>query len=309
MCATDAMIPVWKPDGRLRQCVEKLLNQSLRLRKITLMLSVDRQWDDRIIENWFGEEERVEIVRLPRETYNHGGTRRRWAKNSDAKYLLFLVQDAVPEDETLVERMVESLRNERHAVVYARQIPGFGCDEIEAYTRYFNYPPVSMKKTKSKLAGGDVKDCFTSNVCAAYRRDWYERVGGFEEKIQLSEDSVFAAKALKAGGEVIYNADARVIHAHRFGYGTQWKRNFDIGAVHKEYEEIFGELAVKREGAKLVKGTVWYLIRKRKFRLFPRLFLLSAVKFLAYQAGTHYDRLPLGLVRKWSWDQYYWRRD
>ncbi len=308
MCVVDAMIPVRDPDTRLKRCVERLLVQSLRIRTITLVLSVDRTWDDQRIEGWFSSEERVEIVRIRGEDYNHGGTRDAWAKAGDAEYLLFLVQDAVPEDEALVEGMIESLKDSRHAVVYARQVPDPDCDDIERYTRYFNYPAKSLKKTGAGFSGGGVKDCFTSNVCAAYRRDWYERVGGFEEDILLSEDSVYAAKALRAGGEVIYNANARVEHAHRYGYATQWKRNFDIGVVHKQYAPIFENLSTEKEGVRLVKRTALYLVKKKKAALLPKLFLLSAVKFLAYQAGKHYDRLPARLVKKWSWDKYYWRR-
>ncbi len=308
MCVVDAMIPVRDPDERLKRCVERLLVQSLAIRTITLVLSVDRTWDDGRVEEWFSSEKRVEIARIRGEDYNHGGTRHKWAKGRDAEYLLFIVQDAVPEDEALVERLIESLKDSRHAVVYARQVPDLGCDEIERYTRHFNYPAKSLKKTRAGLSEGGVKDCFTSNVCAAYRRDWYERLGGFEEEILLSEDSVYAAKVLKAGGEVIYNADARVMHAHRYGYGTQWKRNFDIGVVHKQYAAIFENLSTEKEGVRLVKSTALYLVRKKRATLLPRLIVLSAVKFLAYQAGKHYDRLPAGLVRKWSWDKYYWRR-
>lgn len=308
MCVVDAMIPVKDPDERLKKCVDRLLVQSLAIRKITLVLSIGRTWDGHNVEEWLSSEKRVEIIRIPEEDYNHGGTRHRWAKEGDAEYLLFVVQDAVPASRDLVERMIESLKDSRHAVVYARQIPGPDCDEIERYTRYFNYPARSLKKTGAGLAEGGVKDCFTSNVCAAYRRDWYERIGGFEEEILLSEDSVYAAKALQAGGEAIYNAGARVIHGHHYGYSTQWRRNFDIGVVHKQYDAIFGGLSAEREGARLVKGTALYLMRKKRARLLPRLILLSAVKLLAYQAGKHYNRLPAWLVRKWSWDKYYWRR-
>ena len=308
MYIVDAMIPVWNPDERLRKNVEMLLRQTCKIRKVTLVFSVDSTWDYQKKEEWFEKYEQVEIIEIPRNTFNHGGTRHQWAQKSDAEYLLFLVQDAVPEDESLVEKLVESLEDKNHAVAYARQIPGFGCDEIECYTRCFNYPPYSLKKTREKFLRGGVKDCFTSNVCAMYRRDWYEKVGGFEKSILLSEDSVYAARALQLGADIIYNAEAHVIHAHDFGYKIQWKRNFDIGVVHREYKEIFGKLSSEREGIHLVEGTIGYLFRKKRITLLPRLFLLSAVKFLAYQSGKRYHKLPMWLIKKWSWDEYYWRR-
>lgn len=308
MYIVDAMIPVWRPDIRLKKCVDKLLWQSYPIRKITLVLSVDDSWDEKIVEAWFVDEDKVEIHRIPKSDFNHGGTRDRWAKESDADILLFLVQDAVPIGDRMVRRMAESLKNPEHAVVYGRQMPGFGCDLIETFVRFFNYPARSEIKTKERLESGSIKACFTSNVCAAYRKDWYERVGGFEHQILLSEDSVYAAKVLKAGAKVIYNAEAKVKHAHCYSYRIQWKRNFDIGAVHKMYDDIFGILSSEKEGVKLVKQTAWYLIRKKRIRLLPRLVLLSGTKFLAYQAGKHYDKLPDKLIETWSWDSYYWRR-
>lgn len=309
MCTIDVMIPVWNPDVRLRQCVEMLLKQSQEVRKITLVFSIDSEWNDEQAEGWFFDCDKIEIIRIQRENFNHGGTRKRWGETSDADFLLFLVQDAVPQDDTLVKKLVKSLEDERNALVYARQIPGFGCDEIEKYARYFNYPTYSLKKTKDKLVKGGIKDCFTSNVCAMYRRDWYEKIGGFEDRIPLSEDSVYAAKVLMAGADVIYNAEAQVMHAHKFGYCAQWKRNFDIGVVHKEYNSIFGKLSSEKEGIQLVKETALYLLREKKIALLPRLVLLSAVKFCGYQAGKRFNKLPIWLVTKWSLDRYYWRRN
>lgn len=308
MCVIDVMIPVWKPDKRLRYCVERLLRQTCEVRSITLVFSVDDAWDGRVEEGWFSGQEKVKIERIPRSSYDHGGTRSRWASGSNADIYLFIVQDAVPADDRMVEYLSDSLKNPKNAAVYARQIPGFGCDAVEAYTRYFNYPGQSIKKTKEKLEKGGIKDCFTSNVCAAYRRGWFERIGGFEERILLSEDSIFAAKALKAGADVIYQSKARVVHAHRYGYVMQWKRNFDIGIVHKKYEDIFGSLKTEKEGILLVRKTAAYLMKYKKAYLLPRLFCLSLTKFAAYQCGKRYERLPGRVVMRWSLNEFYWRR-
>lgn len=307
MCTIDAMIPVWNPDKRLKRCVDMLLRQTEKIREITLVFSIDSIWDDKEVERWFRKEDRVLIKRITKESFNHGGTRRRWAASSDADYLLFLVQDAVPQDEYLVGKLKKSIENEIFALAYARQIPGFGCDAIESYTRNFNYPPNGEVKTKEGMEKGGIKACFTSNVCAMYRRDWYERVGGFENHILLSEDSVYAAKVLREGARVAYCPDAVVIHAHRFGYKTQWKRNFDIGVVHKKYADIFANCSSEKEGIRLVMDTALYLLRGREWILLPRLLGLSAVKFLGYQLGKHYEKLPMGLVTKWSLDENYWR--
>lgn len=304
----DAVIPVWRPDGRLKDCVEGLLAQRFPVRSITLILSVEDPQ-----EKWVSQTEEllkfpgVRIEKIHRRKFNHGGTRAAWAKERDASILLFMVQDAVPADRHLTERLVEALQDGQAAVAYARHLPDGRCDPIEEYARYYTYPPAGRRKVWEEAQKQGIFGCFTSNVCAAYRRSWYERAGGFEKRILLSEDSVFAAKAMQKGAAVVYQPQARVIHAHRFSAGTQWKRNFDIGVVHRDYGHLFEKMNPERAGLGLLTGTACRLFKTKQFLLFPKLFCLGCIKALSYQAGKHYKRLPKHLVKNWSLNKEYWR--
>lgn len=303
----DVAIPVWKPDRRLLTSVRMLRRQIFPVRSITLILSIEDPQED-----WVKQVERLgdlpglRIERVRKEIFNHGGIRHNWAERSNADILLFMVQDAVPADCYLTARLVDALRDEQVAVAYARHLPDSRCDAIEEYARFYTYPPKSRKKVWKDVEKQGVLGCFTSNVCAAYRRSWYERAGGFERRILLSEDSVFAAKAMRIGAAVVYLSEAKVVHAHNFSFRTQWKRNFDIGVVHKNYEDIFGGLYPEKTGAGLLSGTVVHLIRRRKLKLFPKLFWLGCIKVAAYQSGKHYKRLPKCLVKSWSLNKEYW---
>lgn len=309
MDTVDVMIPVWRPDKRLEQCVRMLQQQSYPIRSITLILSVDKtrqeEWVKRV-EAHFEGISGINIKKIDKKNFNHGGTRHAWAAESDADILFFMVQDAVPADREMLRRLVEVLEDPVNAVAYARHIPDGRCDAVETFTRYFTYPPKGAVKTQEDRKKHGIEGCFTSNVCAAYRRDWYEKVGGFERKIPLSEDSVFAARALDSGAAVVYLAEARVIHSHQFSYRTQWKRNFDIGVVHKKYKDIFGNTVAEKRGARLIKETAGYLIRHGKVHLIPRLLWMGVVKAGAYTAGKHYNRLPESLINKWTLDKAYW---
>ena len=81
------------------------------------------------------------------EEFDHGGTRDRAARLSDADYLLCLTQDALPADEYLVERLSAPFADRRVKAAYARQLPREDCRELERYTRSFNYPEESRVKT------------------------------------------------------------------------------------------------------------------------------------------------------------------
>lgn len=309
MDTVDVMIPVWRPDGRLEKCVEMLLKQSYPIRSITLILSVEENEEDGWVERTesrFKGVSGIAITKIKKQDFNHGGTRHRWASERDGDILLFMVQDAVPADRKMLEHLVEALKEPESAVAYGRHIPDGRCDPVEIFTRYFTYPPVGRVKRRQDMEQYGIDGCFTSNVCAAYRRDWYEKVGGFEQQILLSEDSVFAARAITQGASAIYAADARVVHGHRFSYRMQWRRNFDIGVVHKKYDSIFGGMAPTKRGARLIKETAGYLMRHGEAACIPRLFAVSIVKAGAYIAGKHYRNIPKFLVKRWTLDKVYW---
>ena len=133
------------------------------------------------------------IFILRRKILIHGGTRQFGAEHSDADVMVFMTQDAVPADEFLVEKLVESLllkedqvsaRVQQNAmevadteksavkdclvaVAYARQLPKNDCHIVEQYTRQFNYPEQSRVKTKADIPTLGILNVFCSDVCAA----------------------------------------------------------------------------------------------------------------------------------------------
>ena len=106
-------------------------------------------------------------------------------------------------DRNLVKELLEALdASERVAAAYARQLPAADCGVIERYTRDFNYPAVSRLKGKEDEDELGIKTYFCSNVCAAYRRDIYLKLGGFTKKTIFNEDMIFAGHAVEAGYQI-----------------------------------------------------------------------------------------------------------
>ena len=97
---------------------------------------------------------------------------------------------------------------------YARQIPREDSRLTEKFIRAYNYPKESMVKSEEDLQRLGIKTYFCSNVCAAYKRDVYLQLGGFERHVPLNEDMLYAVKCMKKGWKICYAADAGVIHSH-----------------------------------------------------------------------------------------------
>ena len=89
--------------------------------------------------------------------------------------------------------------NPKVCAAYGRQLPRQDCSFVEKYTRSFNYPETSSVKTAEDIQRLGIKTFFCSDVCAAYKRDIFDRLGGYVDHAIFNEDMIYAAKAVEAG--------------------------------------------------------------------------------------------------------------
>lgn len=300
----DAIIPVYHPGKEFRELIEKLSSQSYPLRKIILMNTGEAPWRSEIEREF----PLCEVHLLRKEEFDHGGTRHLGTTFSDADYLLFLTQDAMPEDEKLVEKLVESFSwDSKIKAAYGRQLPNASCREIEKYTRSFNYPEKSRIKSQEDLQKLGIKTFFCSNVCAMYEKKTYDSVGGFIRRTIFNEDMIYAGGLIKSGYKIAYVAEARVIHSHNYNAIEQFHRNFDLAVSQTDNPQIFEGIRSEKEGVRLVFNTAKYLIRvKKPWLLFP-LVTTSAGKILGYKFGQNYRRLSDDFILKCTMNPSYWR--
>ena len=255
------------------------------------------------------EDPGIKLTRIEPEHFDHGGTRAMGADSSNAEILIFMTQDAMPANPNLIENLVKALRQEKVGAAYARQLPAKDCRVIERYTRSFNYPKESFVKSWDDLPKLGIKTYFCSNVCAAYRKDIYDSLGGFEERTIFNEDMILAAKIIQSGYRVAYAADAEVIHSHNYSVRQQFHRNFDLAVSQAEHPEIFEGIRSEDEGIKLVKKTAKHLLDIRKPWLIVTLVMQSAGKYLGYRLGKRYRKLPGWVIRKCTMSPLYWESD
>ncbi len=306
----DVIIPVYRPGEAFLTLLDRLMRQTLPPRKIILMKTEDNAGETGAEGFWTGEKWRekypnVIVERLPKEAFDHGGTRHRGVLCSDAPVFVTMTQDAMPADPYLLERLTQAL-TDKVAVSYARQLPGKDSDVAERISREFNYPAVSCVKTKEDLGRLGIKTFFCSNVCAAYRRDVYDALGGFCRHTIFNEDMIYAAAAVKAGYGIAYQARARVIHAHRYSNWQQLKRNFDLGVSQADHPEVFAGIVSESEGLQLMRQAWKYLRKRKKLYCFPGFFLQGCFKYAGYLLGKRYRLLPRKWILALTTNREYW---
>lgn len=298
----DVVIPIYNPGKEFYVLLEKLFSQNYIINKIIVINTFNHddtsEFNDKCIESnlntkyksMLNEEskekydEKVELHIIDRKDFNHGLTRNYGASFSKADFIIFMTQDAVPLDDTLIDEIIAPFKDEDVYVSYARQLPRKDCKYVEKYVRSFNYPEDDIIKTKKSFEKMGIKTIFCSDVCAAYRRKTFIKLGEFE-KTDFNEDMIFAYKTVMSDKKVYYSSKAKVIHSHNYTYIEQLKRNIEIGKNQKEFNHIFGAIKSETEGIKMIKNGVKHLIREGKWYYIPDLILSSGFKFIGFRIG------------------------
>lgn len=306
----DIIIPVYRPDKSFFTLIERLEHQTVPVRNIFLV-NTEQKYFDRLIYGtpFFDRYKNVFVSHVSKKEFNHGATRNCGVRKSAAPVFVMMTQDAIPADEYLIENLVGPLEKDGVAVSYARQLPSEGCKEAERFMRAFNYPERSMEKSVEDVRRLGIKTYFCSNVCAAYNREIFDSLGGFESHTIFNEDMIYAADAVKAGYRIAYTASAEVIHSHDYTCMQQFHRNFDLGVSQAEHPEIFQQISSEKEGIALVKKLTCHLWKQGKKRDIPVFYINSIFRYAGFFLGKHYKRLPMKLVMRFTMNREYWRQD
>ena len=319
-CTIDIIIPLYRPDKKFEKLLEKLVMQTVTPNKI-ILLNTECFPDYSTVEikerveqlfhktKVLGSKEvEVKIVTIDKEEFDHGGTRAYGSTLSDADFMLYMTQDAIPKDFMLIENLIEPFKNPDVAVVYGKQEANQESSLLEQYTRIFNYPSEDRLKTKKDKEELGIKTYFCSNVCAAYRKTMYEELGGFVKHTIFNEDMIFAANAIESDYAIYYASQAKVIHSHEYTLMQQLRRNFDLGVSQREYKEVFSNVSSEKEGLKLVKKAVGYLLDQKKYIELFQFIMESGFKYIGFFLGKRYNYLPPSVCQWFSMNKAYWRK-
>ena len=300
----DVIIPAYHPGKEFATLIKRLEKQSVSIHRIIVMNTEESMWN----KEWEKLSDVMEIHHLAKSEFDHGGTRAQAAELSDADVMIFMTQDAMPADRELLAELLKALeQDENIAAAYARQLPNAECSFVERYTRAFNYPDRSVVKTKKDMDQYGIKTFFCSNVCAAYKKDIYQKQGGFVRRTIFNEDMIYAGGLIQAGYGIAYAAEAKVIHSHNYNCMQQFHRNFDLGVSQAEHPEIFEGVPSEGEGMRLVKKTLSHLVRSGKIWLIPGFVMQCAGKYAGYLAGKNFRRLPKKFVLWCTMSPNYWK--
>lgn len=297
----DVIIPTYKPGAEFVRVIRGLHNQSVKINRVIIM-NTEEAFFKGVANDLqkFIDEGFVEVHHILKQDFDHGNTRREGIAKSKADIFVMMTMDAVPADDRLIENLIRPLSDDKVAASYARQLPKEGASRREQITREFNYPDVSVLKSSKDYDRLGIKTFFCSNVCCAYSRRIYDKLGGFVTRAIFNEDMIYAGQAVKQGYMISYTAEAVVYHSHDYGAIEQFRRNVDLGISQADHPEVFDGFRSETEGVRMVKMVITRLIKGgRWYEVVPYVWI-SAWKLMGYRMGKSYKKLPLALVKACS---------
>lgn len=310
MCKADnivikflVIIPVYNPDDKFKHLLQMLQKQSLADCRVLLIDSGIHHEYMTFIKN----NSRFIIKKISGNEFNHGGTRQ-LAMDLYPNYdvYVFLTQDAILANEKSIENLISCFNDSAVGCAYGRQLPYDNASFFSQIARFNNYGEKSYIRTFNDRKKYGLKTCFISNSFAAYRKEAMLDVYGFPTNTILSEDMCVAAKMLKKGWMVAYNADAQVYHSHNYSILQEFKRYFDIGVFHARESWIcdsFGQ--AEGNGMNFVKNEIRAIMRKNPLLIFEMI-VRDGMKFIGYRLGRQEAKLPVALKQHISMTRKYW---
>ncbi|MDO4179034.1 MAG: glycosyltransferase [Phascolarctobacterium sp.] len=254
----SVIIPALNAGKEIANLIELISRQSVKPDEIIVVDSASD--DDTVVQ--CGRFSEVRVIPISRSDFDHGGTRDMALRQSKGDIVVFMTQDAIPKNEYLLENLLKAFDDSNVACAMARQLPKPDATPMEIAVRKFNYPATSFTRSLEALPKYGIKTYFFSDVCAAYRRDIYLKLGGFEHPLKTNEDMFYAANVIRNGYKTAYVAVAEVLHSHNFSLKEQYERNYLIGFELARHKDILGETKTYGEGLKLVRQVCLELLKQ-----------------------------------------------
>lgn len=299
------ILPTWNGAVSLRELLDSLSRQSVSFHEL---LIVDSSSEDDTVA--VAKEFSAEVLIIPQDEFDHGGTRTMMARKARGDIIIFLTQDIVPASTDALEKLIRPLlSDETIAATYGRQLPAPDATLLAAHLRSFNYPPQTVVRSFADRERFGLQTVFMSNSFAAYRRNALAEVDYFKTGLIFGEDTCAVGRLLLQGYKVAYVAEAMVFHSHNYTCLQEFRRSFDIGVLHVTENWLLDTYGrAEGRGWQYVQSGLSYFVQMKKRVLVPDFLWRMMLKLLGYKFGRHFRSLPLWLVPVLSMHRSWWAK-
>lgn len=246
----DIVCPIYKGFEYLKTLYDSFYNQrNIIVNKVIFPITNSHDEEMKQIKD-FVLQNNIISFEIEKENFSHSLTREKAIREyCESKIVIMLSQDVKLTNDDVFYNLVKDIYSGESVYNFARQI----CTNksIEKYIRNKNYPVNSYYVSKSDVEKMQLMAFFSSDACAAYNRDVFISVGGYNGyDVMMGEDMLYSKIILDNGYKKKYCADAIVEHSHKYTLKQLYKRYYDTGVFHSKVK-VFDEYKSTDSGVKL----------------------------------------------------------
>lgn len=167
----------------------------------------------------YAKEEGCTVYSITKEEFSHSYARNLGASKAHSKYILFMTQDALPEDELWLCKMVQPLIQGVAVAASCRQIPREDCDlygkasgQLHAEYMLFPYGDRILSMPASWDSNNIRKNAQLDDVACIINRHVFSL---FKYRGDYAEDLDMGIRLIQSGYHLALMNSAKVIHSHK----------------------------------------------------------------------------------------------
>lgn len=275
----DIICPLYNAEDYLEDLQASLLAQkNVNINKILYVLTESKDKTEELLKK-----NKLNYKKIKKENFSHSTVRETEAKESTADIIVFITQDIVIERKDWLSNLVKPIIKKEAAASYSRQLTKY--NNIEKYTRMYNYPNKSFLRSKKDLNTYGLKTFFFSDASSAIDRKIFEQLNYYDgKKLPISEDMYIAYKLINSDYKIKYCADSVIYHSHNFKLSELYQRYKLTGQFFREnaYLDYYG---TNKSGGGLAKFIFKEAIKDKNIKVLVRYIPDMAARFIGMKFG------------------------
>lgn len=247
---------------------------------------------------------KLNYKKIHKEDFSHSYTRESMAYEFGKDIIVFISQDIYPKNDMWLKNLISPIKSGEAEASFSRQICKY--NNIEKYTREFNYQDESRISSKDKIKELGLYTFFYSDASSAVKGEVYKGLKAYDgKKLLINEDMYFAEKLISNGFRIKYCADSEIYHSHDFKLVDLYKRYFDTGVFFATNQK-FSNYSGNGNGISMVKYILKRSIEDKNIKVLFRVVPDFAARFIGSTLGKKHSKLNDKIILKSTLNKAYW---
>jgi len=275
----DIICPLYNAFEYIDNLHNSLLKQKkVNINQISYILTESKDQTEKYLID-----HKLNYQKIKKEEFSHSLVRENIAMKSKADIICFITQDIVIEDELWLYYLTKDIIDNKVDATYSRQLTKY--NNIEKYTREYNYPKEDMIKSKKDIKKYGLNCFFFSDASSAIKKSTFVDLNGYDQKnLPTNEDMYFAYKLIMNDKLIKYCAKSVIYHSHNFTLKELYERYKLTGKFFKE-NSYLNNYGTSKSGGGLAKYILKRIIQEKRFGLLLRYPFDMAARLIGMKVG------------------------